>query len=226
MVALPRRLGAVGHPVPVHQARGRGPVAGVGRVRPHRRGVRRAAALRLAQGRAARDRQALARAADLLRRRDLPAVAADRLRRAARQLGPGRDPDRGGAADHRADGAAGRSRGARRGRAARRPDRRLHRRRRAARPRRRRAAGRAARGAGDPARGGRLRRRPDDHQASLRRPRPARARDRLDGHLRTGARAGRRVLGAVGDAVDPDAALGARARARLQRARLPASSSR
>ena len=54
---------------------------------------------------------------------------------------------------------------------------------RAARARRRRAPGRAARRGGDPAGRRRLRDRADDHQASLRRARPARARDRVDGHL-------------------------------------------
>ena len=91
---------------------------------PDRRRVRRAAAVR--DGTRARCAGSASTGSALLiysRRRDLPAVAADRLRRAARQLRARRDPDRGGAADRRADGAAGRSRGARRGRAARRPGR-------------------------------------------------------------------------------------------------------
>ena len=122
-------------------------------------------------------------AAGLLDRGDRAAVAADRLRRAARHLRARRDPDRRRAARGRADGAAGRPRGARRGRAPRRPADRLRGRRRAARPRRRGPAGRAARRVRDPARRGRLRRRPDDHQAPARDDGPARAGDRLDGDL-------------------------------------------
>ena len=62
----------------------------------------------------------------------------------------------------------------------------------------------------------------DDDQAPLPRDRSARPDDGLDGHLRARAGAGGGVLGAGGDAVGARRCCRSRARARLQRARLPA----
>ena len=164
--AVRDRRGPLGHPVPLHQGRGRGHVAGDGRLRADRRRLRLPAALCLVQGRVPRAGRALEDHGLLLGRGDHDAVAADRLRRDARLLRAGRDPDRRRAARRRTAGDPLRPCGARARLAPRRPRGRLRGRRRPARARRRRPARRAARRGGDPAGRGRLRGRADDHQAA------------------------------------------------------------
>ena len=98
---LLRRRGPLGHPVPVHPHRrrrrraARVPRLGAGDAR---RG--RAARPRLAGGRPALAARPLALGGGLRDRGDRDPVPADRLRRAARVVVAGGDPDRGRAADH------------------------------------------------------------------------------------------------------------------------------
>jgi len=174
MDVLRGRLGALGHPLPVHQHRRRPRrltrlprlVAGPAR-RP------RPAAVRLAVRTARHAPSPLALAARLRDRRDLDPLPADRVRRGARQLVRRRDPDRGDAADRRGARLRVRPHRAGRGATARRPDRRLRGRRRARRCRHRRRPRRGDRHDRDPDRGDRLRARADDAAVEALHPRAA-----------------------------------------------------
>ena len=157
----------LGHPLPVHQGRGRRRHA----ARVHRLGARHARRGDPARARQARRPAAVAArqgalAAGLRAGRDRRPVPAHRRGRAARLLGAGGDPDRRRAAVHRAAGDPLRPRGARHRPPARRPRGRARRRRRADGHRRRRRPRRAARRRRDPDRRARLRDRADDAQGA------------------------------------------------------------
>ncbi|CAA9490389.1 MAG: Permease of the drug/metabolite transporter (DMT) superfamily, partial [uncultured Solirubrobacteraceae bacterium] len=175
MAGLRRRLGALGHPVPVHQGGGGGRrpagLPGLGARRPRRRG---GDGTGMAGGRPALRAGAPALAGRLCRGRDRHPLPPHRHRRAVGRLLAGRHRDRRRAALRGAAGAALRRVGAGERSASGRPARRARRSRGAGRRRRRGQDLRAAGHRGDPDRRTRLCRRPHGHQATADQSRPAR----------------------------------------------------